>query len=251
MLSDKSCHIAIYASTACQYAKAKQLAATLDLPLVEQEQAEFELLLIVSPSGIAIQSKAIAKEPLYIDFLAGKNAWRQQSAGPELLAKAIGYKSHYKPWVLDLSAGLGRDAFVLANLGCRVDMLERSPIMAVLLEDGLERLAARRSTLQLRLFQQDAMSYLAQIPTKPDVIYFDPMYPHRNKSALVKKEMRIVRALVGDDVDAAQVCQRALLAAGKRLVVKRPRLAPELWVKPDIVFTGKTSRFDVYLVSSQ
>jgi 16S rRNA (guanine1516-N2)-methyltransferase len=75
------------------------------------------------------------------------------------------------------------------------------------------------------------------------------MYPERTKSSLVKKEMRILRGLAGDDQDAAELLTIALGCVRNRVVVKRPRLAPTLSsMKPSHQITGKTSRFDVYLI---
>jgi 16S rRNA (guanine1516-N2)-methyltransferase len=74
------------------------------------------------------------------------------------------------------------------------------------------------------------------------------MYPSRTKSALNKNTMRTLRKIVGDDLDSTELLEAALKAAGKRTVVKRPRLAPQIpGPKPDIIYQGKSSRFDVYL----
>jgi 16S rRNA (guanine1516-N2)-methyltransferase len=81
----------------------------------------------------------------------------------------------------------------------------------------------------------------------PEVVYLDPMFPPKKKSALVKIEMRVLRQLVGDDEDAAVLFESAARVARKRVVVKRMRLAPELVPNPTIVFEGKTTRYDVYL----
>ena len=99
----------------------------------------------------------------------------------------------------------------------------------------------------------DAITYLAKLPkTKyPDVIYLDPMFPSRSKSALNKKSMRILKEIVGKDSDSDQLLKIALKTALKRVVVKRPKLAPHLaGKKPDITYRGKSSRFDVYLIMS-
>ncbi|MCT1282181.1 class I SAM-dependent methyltransferase, partial [Pseudomonas aeruginosa] len=81
----------------------------------------------------------------------------------------------------------------------------------------------------------------------PQVIYLDPMFPHRDKSALVKKEMRLFRPLVGDDLDAPALLQAALALASHRVVVKRPRKAPIIeGPKPGYSLEGKSSRYDIY-----
>lgn len=191
-------------------------------------------------------------KPLSINFLTGKTRHRRQYGGGrgQLIAKAIGIKKLENPTVLDLTAGMGQDAFVLACLGCKVTMVERSEPIAALLEDALKRLHADNSSelLSLKLIQADAKHYLQKLTTFPDVIYLDPMYPDSKNTAAAKKEMRILRDIVGDDVDAAAVCELALEKTQNRVVVKRPRLGERLIARePDIVFSGKSSRFDVYL----
>lgn len=190
--------------------------------------------------------------PLCVDFLAGKALHRRQFGGGrgQLIAKAVGLKKQAQPTVLDVTAGFGQDAFVLASLGCQVLMLERSDVMAALLQDGLDRLYAadEMSTQQLSLLHADAAEYLQQLDASPDVIYMDPMYPDTKNTALAKKEMQVLRDLVGDDVDAKALCLQALEKARNRVVVKRPRHGDPLIPRaPDVVFKGQSSRFDVYL----
>jgi 16S rRNA (guanine1516-N2)-methyltransferase len=80
------------------------------------------------------------------------------------------------------------------------------------------------------------------------VIYLDPMFPPRQKSALVKKEMRVLHDLVGADTDAEQLFDAARATSIRRIVVKRPRIAPALSRVPaSHNFCGKSNRFDVYL----
>ena len=193
------------------------------------------------------------KDSICIDFLSGKLHYRRQSlrGKNELIAKAIGMQSKQKLSVLDATAGLGRDAFILATLGCDVIMCERSPVVYEALRDGLIRAAHADwfRDLSLKLIHQDAFHYLSTIDKNyyPDVIYIDPMFPARKKSALVKKEMRLLRAIVGDDLDSEKLLLTALRIAKKRVVVKRARLAPAISdQKPDVLYEGKSSRFDVY-----
>lgn len=190
---------------------------------------------------------------LRVDFTTGALRHRRLHGGGtgQLIAKACGLKKIKNPTVLDLTAGLGRDAFVLACLGCDVTMVERSPIIAALLEDALHHLSLDEelsATIKLRLIKENAIDYLNRLPKEkyPDVILIDPMHPPRQKSALVKKEMRILRDIVGDDLDANELLT-ASIGKAKRIVVKRPRLAPTLGDrKPSLVYEGKSTRFDVY-----
>jgi 16S rRNA (guanine1516-N2)-methyltransferase len=108
----------------------------------------------------------------------------------------------------------------------------------------------------MHLIETDAITWLRQCPESehPDVVYLDPMYPHRTKSALVKKEMRLLRALVGDDEDTGELLQAALGCAIKRVVVKRPKGAPPVMptqtnsLRPSAAVESKNTRYDIYPV---
>lgn len=168
----------------------------------------------------------------------------------QLVAKAVGLKKYINPVVLDLSAGFGQDAFILASLGCQVTMVERCEVMSQLLADGLRRLylAEPEMQAQLRLIDQNAATILGELGTLPDVIYFDPMYPDTGNTALNKKEMQVLRALAGDDADAVDVFLLARTKARKRVVIKRPRHGDLLGEEaPDFQVIGKSSRYDIYL----
>jgi 16S rRNA (guanine1516-N2)-methyltransferase len=200
---------------------------------------------------MSVENSSVPK--LCIDFLTGKLGYRSKHLANELLAKAVGVKKNQTLSVIDATAGLGRDGFILACLGCEVTMLERSPMIAELLQEALTRALANddfAQRLSLKLINIDANSYLqALAPDEfPDVIYLDPMHPVRTKSALVKKDIRLLREVVGEDLDADNLLLTALGRAKRRVVVKRPRLAEPLAKrKPDIVKAGKHSRFDIYL----
>lgn len=197
-------------------------------------------------------------KPLSVDFVTGKAAHRRQFGGGrgQLVAKACGLAKGVTPCVVDATAGLGRDAFVLASLGAQVLLIERVDAIAALLSDGLERasqseeVAAIAARMQLR--HGDAANALAELVANaqfdPQVIHLDPMFPHRDKSALVKKEMRLFRELAGDDLDAPRLLEAALDIATHRVVVKRPRKAPPIaGPAPQHTLEGKTSRYDLYV----
>ncbi|MDF1683562.1 MAG: class I SAM-dependent methyltransferase [Legionellaceae bacterium] len=151
--------------------------------------------------------------------------------------------------VIDATAGWGRDAAVLASSGAEVLMLEREPVLAALLQDGLMRLDAMQSiALDLELCAEDARSYLSSLTREnyPDIIYLDPMHPAREKSAKVKKDLYALQALLGADDDALSLLEIARTRTRGRVVVKWPARLPAL-LKPDYAVEGKTVRFDVYL----
>ena len=192
---------------------------------------------------------------VFVDFLSGESLYRKQHGGgkKEPIAKAIGVKGEATPKVLDATPGLGRDAFVLASLGCHVTMVERSPVVAALLEDGLRRLAVAAPELhsQFSLVHGNSSEVMKHWQGDDiDVIYLDPMFPHRKKSALVKKEMRLFQQLLGPDEDADDLLEPARALANKRVVVKRPNAADVLaGVQPSMAITSKKHRFDVYIIS--
>lgn len=257
---NKPLHIAVTNTEISLSDTAKKLAKQLFFPYIAPHEREnFDFILTLTMNGLCLEdmdNKGLGL--LRIDFFQGKMAYRLHHLHnqKQLLAKAIGLKANLKlkPSILDTTAGLGYDSVILAQLGCSVTLLERSPVIFALLQDALDRaLNHPKFLLSIKLMRLDAIDYLSQLTaTKeaPTIIYLDPMYPHSTKSALVKKEMRFLRKLVGDDIDANALLHLALTRAKKRVVVKRPRLAPFLAnLKPHHNILGKQHRLDVYLVN--
>ncbi|OOF14843.1 MULTISPECIES: class I SAM-dependent methyltransferase [unclassified Salinivibrio] len=197
---------------------------------------------------------------VYVDFVDGAVGHRRKFGGGkgQAIAKAVGLNKGVTPRVLDATAGLGRDGFVLASLGCEVQLIERHPVVAALLDDGLQRayqdaeigtwMRARMTLLHASSAQ--ALTEMAQTPglQRPDVVYLDPMYPHKKKAALVKKEMRVFQSLVGADTDADSLLDPALALARSRVVVKRPDYAePLAGIAPHSSIATKKNRFDMYI----
>lgn len=220
--------------------------------------------LIVNPQSGFLTLKHGYGAELYIDFNSKSlNFKRKNSINKRsLIARAVGLKSKNNLNIVDLTAGLGKDAFFLACLGCKVLLIEHNDTVAKLLQDGLTR-AGAIAELQpiinnMHLEIGDARDILRDYPkdTLPEVIYLDPMFPERNKSALVKKEMRVLQELVGfEDINsnasAAELLQIALTKCSDRVVVKRPRHAAAIDATvPSIVMEGKSCRYDIYLCNN-
>ncbi|SPP32545.1 Ribosomal RNA small subunit methyltransferase J [Arsenophonus endosymbiont of Aleurodicus floccissimus] len=195
---------------------------------------------------------------IYVDFVSGAMKHRRKFGGGrnEAIAKAVGIKKSYLPTIVDATAGLGRDAFVLAALGCEVRLYERHAAVAALLDDGLQRAYAHAeigSWLRQRmtLLHASSIDALTTMSPAPDVVYLDPMYPHRQKSALVKKEMRVFQSLVGNDDDADNLLIPAITIAKRRVVVKRSNYAsPLAAISPQATIKTKNHRFDIYSFST-
>ena len=210
------------------------------------------LYLYADSEGISL-CKAGKKGGVRVDFVGGGAQYRRLKGGGELIAKAVNHTAC--PSVIDATGGLGRDAFVLAAQGLPVSIIERHPVVACLLSDGLTRALqnggisdiAQRITLHFG----DACALMPELALqagRPDVVYLDPMYPERQKSAAVKKEMAYFHGLVGAAQDEAALLAAARTVARKRIVVKRPRLGVFLnGEEPAYQYAGKSTRFDVYL----
>ncbi|GHB22908.1 class I SAM-dependent methyltransferase [Salinicola rhizosphaerae] len=217
------------------------------------------LALQVGDHGLEIAGDpAIYGHPVRADFVGGAAAHRRRFGGGrgQLIAKACGFGKGIVPQVVDATAGLGRDAFVLASLGAPVLMVERVAAIHALLADALSRASSdveiAEILTRLSLSHADSASGLpaavASWQYAPQVVHLDPMFPHRDKSALVKKEMRLFRELAGEDGDAPRLLEAALDIATHRVVVKRPRKAPPIeGPAPQHVIGGKTSRYDLYV----
>ncbi|WIX31574.1 class I SAM-dependent methyltransferase [Salinicola sp. JS01] len=236
----------------------RPLAARYGLAWRAEPPAE-GLALRQGPAGLEIAGDpALYGHPVRADFVSGAADHRRRFGGGrgQLVAKACGFGKGVVPQVVDATAGLGRDAFVLASLGAEVLMVERVAAIHALLDDALARLAVADElgeiAARLALRHADGTTALADAiadwPHAPQVIHLDPMFPHREKSALVKKEMRLFRELAGADDDAPQLLAAALDLATHRVVVKRPRKAPPIaGPAPQHVIEGKTSRYDLYV----
>jgi 16S rRNA (guanine1516-N2)-methyltransferase len=239
--------------------KASELAKNLRVPFSDAPAAE-AMALVFTDERLELRMNLDDSQPststvLFIDFLGGKAGYRLASNCTinQPLARAVGIKSGFRPSVFDATAGMGGDAFVLASLGCTVTMGERSPVIAALLQDALDRAMADPKTARivgdrLSLVVGDARQIMDEMVEPPYAIYMDPMYPHRRKSALNSKEMRMLRLIAGDDDDSPSLLEHALEAAGNRVVVKRPKGAPCISNRlPTHEIVMKNSRFDVYL----
>lgn len=202
---------------------------------------------------------------VFVDFISGKKNHRRQFGGGknQPMARAVGIGKLQQPIrLLDATAGMGGDAFVFATLGCKVLMVERSPVVAALLADALQRgkkATDIEETLQqainnLSLINQDSTDYLLTEKPYCDVIYMDPMYPEKKKSAAPKKEMKALQNLVGPDLDSSKLLAAALQAAKIRVVVKRPAKAPVIELENDLKPTSQikspNTRYDIYSVKA-
>lgn len=243
--------------TAPEEPRSLDLARRLELPIARSgSDSRYEFVLEFAGDRLQIRrTRAGAHGPVWVDFASVRSTTRRRGADRrgERIARAVGMHRGMRR-IVDATAGLGRDAFVLAALGADVTALERSPVIGALLEDGIRRASLVEETApivtrRLRLVVTDARDWLESLieAERPEVVYLDPMFPPRKKSARVKKEMQLLEALLGFEPDGDALFRAASKAAGRRVVVKRPAHAPPLAPDPSVVYKGKDTRFDVYL----
>ena len=250
--------IFLYTDDAVFESQAEALCDELGFELTKSQVDGYCLKL--SSDGLSLLSpKKSGYGPIRCEFVTGGSAHRRQYGGgkSQAIAKAVGLEKQFLPRVLDLNAGLGGDAFVLASLGCSLTMVERNPVVYALLRDGLQRLSEfskedselSQISGRLNLLCHDGLGYLESMNDNScaEVIYLDPMFPARDKSAKVKKEMQVFHEIVGADEDADALLEPALYRAQYRVVVKRSARAGFLSDrKPTFSLQGKSTRFDIY-----
>ncbi len=253
----------------------EMLAKFLNLPMVnkaaEAEEADIDdytHILALNVEGLSLRSLettagASQRQPTRVDFLDPSLNYRRSTFGKNQgLAKAVGLNKHAPMHVVDATAGLGKDSFILASLGCSLTMLEKSPLIYCLLQDGLKRAEnfggkdLAEIVSRMTLHQINALEWFSEIQKsqqeRPHVIYLDPMFPPRNKSANVKKDMALLQEVLAYDVEIDELITAALECAKHRVVVKRPggKAASGLSstkLKPSFIVPGKSAHFEIYV----
>lgn len=242
-------------SPACQ-ARAEEIAEYLGLPDQnlngERDHAHSDFQLLVDVDGLSVKKTDSNRKPLRVDFNTGPMTYRRvnSSRRNEAIARAVGIGRIKTPVVVDATAGLGTDSFILATLGCSVIMLEKSPLMSLLLQDGLRR-AAQVDALaeiitRMTLKNVEARDWIKhQQNLRGHIIYLDPMFPAKTGSALSRGEMQMMQEIIdpGEKIDNLLSCARA--SGADRVVLKRP--LREKGEKPTYCLKGKASRFDVFV----
>ena len=204
--------------------------------------------------GLALPFTPVS--PYYIDFSAGKLGYRllHEHSLQNDFFRALSIKSGMRPRILDCHAGLGRDSLLMAAAGCQVQSVEHHPLLYLAVSDALRRARAGTSRIathceRLDLQFADARQALQQASSDNfDVVYLDPMFPERKKSAQVKREAQLLQHYCGADEGAEDLLQLALTQGFRRICVKRPAHAPSLGGRQaDLQYKGKSTRYDVYL----
>ena len=208
------------------------------------------LTLILDAEGLSLHS---GDQVLKGDFTRMIPRIKNSNLPKELLVRAAKIKdSEGSLTALDATAGLGEDSLLLAAAGFHVTLFERNPVIYELLTDALRR-AAQIPELsdiaaRMHVFHGDSIEGMRMQKTEPDVILLDPMFPERQKSALVKKKLQMIQKLEIPCMDETELLKTAMEARPKKLIVQRPPKGPYLaGIKPDYSSEGKAVRFDCFV----
>lgn len=203
--------------------------------------------LVQTDEGLALEGGGMT---LRGDFARMLPRLRRDRLGRELLVRAARVRGVAKPVAVDATAGLGEDALLLAAAGFSVTLCERDATIAALLEDALRRAAnvpeLADAVGRMRVEEGDSTETLARLPEPPDVVYLDPMFPERRKSAAVKKKFQLLHLLEPPCEEQEELLAAALGAGPRKVVIKRPPKGPELaGARPSYSLAGKAVRYDV------
>ena len=239
--------VVVYIGDGGDPSRAEGLAGRLGAPVVSVSEAgRAPVALRVDGAGLALTGAGLELRP---DLSSMLPRLRPDRLGRELLVRAARVKGEESPIAVDATAGLGEDALLLAAAGFTVHLFERDAVIAALLEDALARAAVIPALAgpvsRMRLAGTDSVEALPRLAFEPDVVYLDPMFPERRKSAAVKKKFQLLHRLERPCGDQEALLASALAAGPRKVVVKRPAKGPLLaGVKPSYSLAGKAVRYD-------
>lgn len=225
---------------------------TVDLNPILHEAG---LDLVEKPEGLTLTDGTLE---LSVDLTHMLPRLRQGRLQAELLVKAARCRGVEAPVAIDATAGFGEDSLLLAAAGFTVELYERDPVIAALLADGLARAAGEPALAdavsRMRLHTGDSLAGMRKLAEliaagespAPDVVYLDPMFPGRTKSAAVKKKFQLLHHLERPCDDEAELLEAAHSVGPRKIVIKRPVKGPLLaGTKPSYQLGGKAVRYDV------
>jgi len=243
--------VSVAAASSGALAEARSVAVALSLPFADLGETQ-GLQLVVSETEAWLD---LSGTKVTIQFDSGAMLHRRRGGQNELLGRAVGVKAGKCPAVFDATGGLGRDAFVLADLGCEVTLCEQAPVLQWLLQRALATASVsrhdsvREAAARMRLIAGNSEN---QSVPPASVIYLDPMFPERKKLAAVKKEAQALQAVSLSHDQGAALWQWAWQQPVERIVVKRPLRAPLLGREtPSHSLAGRSVRYDVFVRSAR
>ena len=223
---------------------------------ITQDASEAEkapILLRVTENGLQLEGGG---QVLKCDLSQMLRRLKRENLSKELLVRVSKIKNAVgTPTAVDATAGLGEDSLMLAAAGFNVKLYERNPFIAALLKDAVRR-AAKSSGLEevisrMEVFEADSIEALRHLPERPDVVFLDPMFPEKDKTALAKKKFQILHRLEMPCKDEKELLDAAVSAMPHKIVIKRPLKGPYLCdKKPSFSLNGKAIRYDCIVLTN-
>ena len=215
-----------------------------------------DICMFISEAGLSIFDSSLEMRG---DFMKMLPRLKHNNLSGELLVKAARIKNTEAKNVsvplmaLDATAGMGEDSLLLAASGFDVDMYEYDPVIAALLDDTLKRAAdsdeLAEAAGRMHLHKEDSIKAMREmVPGSYDVVLLDPMFPQREKSALIKKKFQLIHQLERPCADEEDMFEAAAALKPRKLIVKRPVKGAFLaGRKPSYSLSGKAVRYDCYI----
>ena len=246
--------IVIFAAGSAHMKEAELLGKRLNADVTGEEPGEGYdgLMMRLDDNGLALTGGGLT---LRGDFIRMLPRLKTSNLQRELLVKAAKLKdAEGVSTAIDATAGLGEDSLLLAAAGFSVQLYEYNPVIAALLEDAMRRAAEVPELAEIvgrmRLSEEDSLTALPKLPDPPDVILLDPMFPERQKSALVKKKFQLLQRLEMPCNDEDELMCAAMEAHPRKVIIKRPLKGPYLTGrKPSYSLKGKSIRYDCVVLS--
>lgn len=219
--------------------------------MIEYKLSEAGLELTNEPEGLTLVGNDMK---LRADFISMLPRLKQSNLEREMLVKAARIKGHTgELTIIDATAGFGEDSILLAGAGFNVIMYEYDSVIALLLEDAMKRAEdipeLRDAIERMHLIKSSSIEAMKNLDYRPDVVYLDPMFPERSKSALIKKKFQLLQCLERPCTDEEELLDAAFAAGPKKIVIKRP-LKGEILAgkKPSYSLSGKAIRYDCHVL---
>lgn len=231
-----------------------ETAATSSLERARDKARQVGLSLSLDAQGLALTDGQMTVRG---DFSHLFGRLKPANLSRELLVRAARIKGAHGPLTaVDATAGLGEDALLLAAAGFEVQLFERNPVIAALLQDALARAAHQPeladTVARMHLTESDSIDYLTALDEAPDIVLLDPMFPEKRKSAAVKKKLQLLQRLESPCDDEAALLDAALAAKPHKIIVKRPVKGPFLAGRtPSYSLSGKAVRYDCYALARE
>lgn len=214
------------------------------------EQISQSLFLVQEEDGVTLTD---GKLQLKGDFAGLLPRLKTSNLQREFLVKASRIKGIEHPILIDATAGLGEDSMILAAAGFEVYLFEYDHVIAALLRDALERAAdipeLKDAVARMHFTEGNSIELMAGLDIEPDVVLLDPMFPARQKSALVKRKFQLLQQLEKPCTDEKDLLEAAMNMKPRRVVIKRPLKGPYLAdAKPSYSINGKAIRYDCIVI---